>query len=215
MTETIIVDDHALFRLGIKAALGAANPDIRIVGEAECGAELFRLLETATPDLILLDIVLPDMTGVEIARRLKAERPEIKILAVSAENSAHTVEAMLDAGIEGFISKRQGGVEQIAGAIRSVAQGFEYFGSDIAAIIYKIYVSKKRSAEVTPEFTERERSIIELCRDGLPGKQIADRLSISPRTVENHKNNIFKKLGIGSTVEMVQYALKHGIIGLE
>ena len=216
MIKTIIVDDHALFRLGIKAALGAAHSDICIVGEAGCGVELFRLLETAPiPDVILLDIILPDMTGVEIARRLKAGRPEIKILAVSAENTANTVQAMLDAGIEGFISKRGGGADEIAQAIRSVAQGFEYFGSDIAAIIYKIYVAKKRTAEVTPEFTERERSIIELCRDGLPGKLIADRLSISPRTVENHKNNIFKKLGIGSTLEMVRYALKHGIIGLE
>ncbi len=215
MIETIIVDDHALFRLGIKAALGAAHADIRIAGEADCGAELFRLLETVAPGVILLDIVLPDMTGVEIARRLKVERPEIKILAVSAENTAGTVQAMLDAGIDGFISKRGGGADEIAQAIRSVAQGFEYFGSDIAAIIYKIYVAKKRTAEVTPEFTEQERRIIELCREGLPSKLIADRLCISPRTVDNHKNNIFRKLGINSTVEMVRYALKHGIIELE
>lgn len=215
MINAILVDDHALFRLGIKAAIGASHADIRITGEADSGAALFGLLEASSPDIILLDILLPDMTGVDIARRLKAERPEIKILAISAENSADTVQAMLDIGIEGFISKRQGGADEIAHAIRSVMSGFEYFGSDIAAIIYKIYVSKKKTAEVTPEFTAQERRIIELCRDGLQSKQIADRLHISPRTVENHKNNIFKKLGINSTLEMVRYALKNGIIGLE
>jgi DNA-binding NarL/FixJ family response regulator len=214
MIETVIVDDHALFRLGMKAALAAEGSGIHIAGEAESGEELFALLANAevAPDVILLDIILPGMPGVEVARRLKAERPGIKILAVSAENSAATVQAMLDAGVEGFISKRRGEPGEIAAAIRSVAAGFEYFGSDIAEIIYKIYVAQKHTAEVTGEFTAQERRIIELCRQGLPSKLIADRLCVSPRTVENHKNNIFKKLGIGSTLEMVRYAMVNGII---
>ena len=214
MINTILVDDHSLFRLGIRAALDSAHDDIYIMGEADCAATLFAMLETASPDVLLLDILLPDMTGVEIARRLKAERPEIKILAISSENSAATVRAMLEIGIDGFISKREGGANEIAHAIRSVALGLEYFGSDISDIIYKIYVSKKCTSEVTPEFSEQERRIIELCREGLPSKLIADRLCISPRTVDNHKNTIFRKLGINSTLEMVNYAIKTGIIGL-
>jgi DNA-binding NarL/FixJ family response regulator len=212
MIETIIVDDHALFRLGMQTALAAEGSDIHIAGEADSGEELFALLGSVAPDVVLLDIILPGMQGIEVARRLKAERPEIKILAVSAENSAATVQAMLDAGVEGFISKRRGAPGEIAAAIRSVAAGFEYFGSDIADIIYKIYVAKKHTAEVTGEFTAQERCIIELCREGLPSKLIADRLCVSPRTVENHQNNIFKKLGIGSTLEMVRYAIANGII---
>lgn len=215
MINAIIVDDHALFRLGIKSAINSNHTDIHIAGEADSGNALFRLLETVTPDIILLDILLPDTTGVEIARRLRDEKPAVKILAISAENSAEVVQAMLDIGIEGFISKRQGGADEIAEAIRTIMNGFEYFGSDISAIIYKIYVSKKRTADVTPDFTEREKEIILFCRDGLLGKEIAARLHISPRTVDNHKNNIFKKLGINSTLEMVQYALKNGIIRLE
>lgn len=215
MINAILVDDHALFRLGVKSAINSSHSDIHIIGEADSGNALFRLLETTTPDIILLDILLPDTTGVEIARRLREERPTLKILAISAENTSEVVQAMLDIGIEGFISKRQGGVDEIAEAIRTIMNGFEYFGSDISAIIYKIYVSKKRTAEVTPEFTEREKEIIQLCRDGLLGKEIAARLHISPRTVDNHKNNIFKKLGINSTLEMVQYALKNGIIRME
>ena len=215
MINAILVDDHALFRLGVKSAIMSSHADICIVGEADSGAALFRLLETTVPDIILLDILLPDMTGIDIARRLKKERPEIHILAISAENTTDVVQAMLDIGIDGFISKRQGGADEIAQAIRTIMSGFEYFGNDISTIIYKIYVSKKRSAKVTTEFTAREREIIELCRDGLLSKQIADRLCISPRTVDNHKNNIFRKLGINSTLEMVQYALKHGIIRME
>lgn len=215
MTNTILVDDHALFRLGVKSAITNSHSDICIVGEADCGAALFRLLETVTPDIILLDILLPDMTGIEIARRLKSERPEINILAISAENTTDAVQAMLDIGIEGFVSKRQGGADEIAQAIRTIMSGFAYFGSDISAIIYKIYVSKKRTADVIPEFTAREKEIIEFCRDGLLSKQIADRLCISSRTVDNHKNNIFRKLGINSTMEMVKYALKSGIIKME
>lgn len=215
MINAIIVDDHALFRLGIKSAINSCHTDICIIGEADSGSALFRLLETTTPDIILLDILLPDTTGVEIARRLRNEKPTLKILAISAENTAEVVQAMLDIGIEGFISKRQGGIDEIAEAIRTIMNGFDYFGSDISAIIYKIYIAKKKTAEITPEFTEREKEIILLCRDGLLGKEIAAQLNISPRTVDNHKNNIFKKLGINSTLEMVQYALKQGIIRMD
>jgi DNA-binding NarL/FixJ family response regulator len=215
MINAILVDDHALFRLGVKSAIVNGHSDINIVGEADCGAALFRLLETTIPDIILLDILLPDMSGIEIARQLKKDFPSINILAISTENTADVVQAMLDIGIEGFISKRQGGVDEIAQAIRTIMNGFEYFGNDISSIIYKIYVSKKWTAKVTPEFTEREKEIIELCRDGLLSKQIADKLCISSRTVDNHKNNIFRKLGINSTLEMVQYALKNGIIRME
>ena len=96
-----------------------------------------------------------------------------------------------------------------------IMQGCEYFGKDISEIIYRIYVSKKGTTQVSQEFTEQEKRIIELCHEGLPGKLIADRLCISLRTVDNHKNHIFRKLGISNTMEMVRYALKNGIIRME
>ena len=215
MINVILVDDHALFRLGVKGALEGKCPDVCIVGEADSGEALFRLLETTTADILLLDICLPDMSGIEIALRLRKHYPVMKILAVSAENTADVVRALLDAGINGFVSKRQSSPDELAEAIHSIMDGLEYFGKDIAAIIYSIYVSKKKTTEVTPEFTEREREIIVLCREGLSCKQIAERLCISPRTVDTHKTNIFKKLGISNTMEMVQYAFKQGIINAE
>ena len=214
MIRAILVDDHELYRLGVTASI-ADLPDICIVGEAETGEEFFNLLATTPADIVLLDVMLPDISGVEIARRLKREHPAMKILAVSSENTAAVTQALLDVGIDGFISKRAGGTKVLASAIRSIMDGIEYYGKDIADIIYRIYVAKKRTAEVTSEFTEQEKNIINLCREGLLSKEIGIRLGISPRTVETHKTNIFKKLGINSTVEMLQYALKNGIIKVE
>jgi DNA-binding NarL/FixJ family response regulator len=215
MIRAILVDDHELFRTGIKLAMTILHPDIFIVGEAGTGEELFCLLETTEADIVLLDIMLPDISGIEIARRLRQKKPNLKILVISSENTVTVTQALLDLNIDGFISKRMGNVDVLAEAVYSIMNGLEYFGKDISDIIYRIYVSKKKTTEVTSEFTEQERKIIEFCRDGMPSKQIADCLCISPRTVENHKNKIFHKLGINSTAEMISYALKNGIIGME
>ena len=215
MIHAIIVDDHELYRLGIRTAIEIRHPDITVVGEAASGAELFDLLKTTAADIVLLDIKMSEMNGVEIARRMKKDYPEIKILAVSSENSTETVQEMLEIGIEGFVSKAQGGADNIVEAVRIVMQGTVYFGRDISGIIHRIYVVKKKTTKVTAEFTEQEKKIIELCHEGLPGKLIADRLGISLRTVDKHKSNIFCKLGINNTLEMVRYALKKGIIQVE
>lgn len=212
MPNVIIVDDHALFRLGIKGALARNNADINIVGEADSGTSLFSLLEMIEPDMILLDLRLPDMAEKEIVTRLRKDYPGIKILIVSAENAAETIEPLLEIGIDGFISKQQSTGKELPEAITTIMDGMEYFGKDIAAIIYNVYVSKKKTTKITSEFTEREQEIINLCHSGLQSKEIANRLHISPRTVETHKNNIFKKLGINNTMEMVRYAMEHGII---
>jgi two-component system response regulator NreC len=213
--SVIVVDDHALFRMGVKATFQYDYPDIVIAGEAGNGGELFCVLAQTEADLVLLDINLPDMSGVEITQRVRSDYPNLKILAVSAEDTAETVTAMLEAGIHGFITKQNGNADELTQAIRTVMSGLEYFGRDIAAIIYDVYISKKKTATITDEFTDREREIILLCRDGLIGKEIADRLSISINTVNYHKKNIFSKLGINNTMEMVKFALKKGIIKVE
>jgi len=214
-TKVIVVDDHGLFRLMLKMIFQTDYPDICFVGEANCGKALFMLPSLADADLVLLDVNLPDISGVEVARRLRRDYPDLKILAISAENTAETVKEMIEAGIHGFISKQHGKTDEIAEAIHTVMSGLEYFGRDIASIIYEVYVSKKRTTVITPEFTVREREIITLCRDGLICKEIAVRLSISERTVNAHKEKIFQKLGINNTMEMVKYALKNKIIRIE
>ena len=215
MIRVIVVDDHRLFRIGLKAAIHADYPDIRIAGEAECGKDLFGVLASTPADVVLLDINLPGMGGAEIARHLRREYPAVKILAVSAENTTEKIESMLEAGIDGFISKQKGDMDELVRAIRTVVDGLEYYGRDIAAIIFGVYVSKKKTAEATNEFTEREREIIHACRDGLMCKEIADRMGVSINTINTHKKRIFMKLGINTTMEMVQFALKKGIIRVE
>jgi DNA-binding NarL/FixJ family response regulator len=210
--KIIIVDDHELFRVGIRETIKSTYPDIIIAGEAGTGADFFALLKTVTPDIVLLDIMLPDMNGIEIARRVKTEYPNVKILIVSSENSSSTIESILAVGVEGFISKLNSPPDILVEAVRSVAQGLDYFGRDIAGMISRIYVTQKKTTQVTPEFTEQEKQIIEYCHKGLSVKEVADRLFLSPRTIDWHKGNIFRKLGIKNTIEMVRFAEKHGII---
>ena len=210
--NVIIVDDLRLFRLSLRSEL-SANPEINITGEADTGEAFLSMLDATPCDLVLLDIGLPDIDGVEIARRLRRNYPAVKILAISSENTKERVRDMLEIGIEGFISKQNGAYDEIACAIRNIMDGENYFGKDISTIMYQIYTSKNNpAAQQQPDFTPREKEIIELCREGFIAKEIATRLNISAYTVQNHKNNIFQKLGINTTMEMVQYALKHKII---
>ncbi|MCL2073370.1 MAG: response regulator transcription factor [Marinilabiliaceae bacterium] len=210
--KVVIVDDHKLFRMTLRNSL-YHHKEITILGEAESGAELFELLNQVSCDILLLDLILPDMGIFEIYKRLRKEFPAMKILVISADNTFETLCGLLELGINGFISKQAGGVDEVFHAISSIAAGYEYFGSDISKMIYNIFVSKTDDKEAQiPEFTPREKEILTLCSQGFLAKEIAEKLFISVNTVNNHKNNMFKKLGINSTMEMVHYALKHKII---
>jgi len=214
--QVILVDDVDLFRFGVRMNIELGHPDIAVVGEAKTGPEFFDLLKTVVAvDIVLLDIRFPDtsdMNGIDIARRLKRERPDVKILAISAEEAPETIAAMLETGVDGFINKTNSNNDTPMEAIRSIMQGLEYFGRDISAVISRIYLAKKKIAKDTADFTKQEKLIIELCHEGLSAKMIAYRLGISLRTVDWHKSNIFFKLGINSTTELINYGLKTGII---
>ena len=210
--KIIIVDDHKLFRMTMRMSF-SGFPEIEVTGEAGTGEAFFDLLPATPCNLVLLDIVLPGMDGVEIARRLRRDYPGVKILAISSEDSGETIKALLDIGINGFISKQAGSVDEIVNAINSIMNGEVYYGNDISLIMYRIISSKINVEKATPEFTPREKEIIELCGEGLIAKEIADRLGICIQTVYNHKNNIFLKLDINNTAEMLIYALKNKIIG--
>lgn len=210
--NTIIVDDHALFRLGLRKAIEIHHLDIAIVAEVQNGTDFFSLLKTTTVDLVLLDILLPDMHGIEIVRRLKSEYPQIKILIISCDTSVSTINEMLDIGIEGFISKFDSNIDIFADAIRAIMQGLEYYGTDIFHIMRQIYLAKKKTAQLFPGFSNQEKRIIDCCIKGLSGKQIADHLNIAYKTMEWHKLNIFRKLDIHNTSELVRFAMQNGII---
>jgi DNA-binding NarL/FixJ family response regulator len=208
MIKIAIVDDHHLFRLGLRCAIKLMNLPIEITCEAEGGDEFLRQLESGTiPDLALLDIIMPGLSGVDLVQILRHDYPQVKILMLSAECDKHTIVQLTQTGINGYISKRANR-QELETAIDNIYHGGEYFGDDIAHIIHNIRIAKNEDVELTP----REREIVEFCAQGLAAKEIADRLNISMWTVVNHKRNIMQKFGFHNNSEIVRYALDCGII---
>ena len=204
-----ILDDHDLIRAGIRSALNGMPHQVTIdVGTAD---DFFDRLSDGVPcDLVLLDVLMPGTTGIEVAQRLRAEYPDIKIIIVSVDTKEYIINQLMQIGIDGFISKN-GPLEEVRAAVASVEEDVPYYGRDLAVLVRDIVdarLDKKSSALLT----KRELEIIEACCSGLMGKEIADKFHISLRAVNSHKTNIFNKLGLNSSVEMVRFALEHGIV---
>lgn len=204
-----LLDDHDLIRAGIRSALNGMPHQVTIdAGTAEA---FFDQLADGVPcDLVLLDVLMPGTSGIEVAQRLRAEYPDIKIIIVSVDTKEYIINQLMQIGIDGFISKN-GPLEEVRAAVASVEEGVPYYGRDLAVLVRDIVdarLDKKSSALLT----KRELEIIEACCSGLMGKEIAEKFHISLRAVNSHKTNIFNKLGLSSSVEMVRFALEHGII---
>lgn len=207
-----VVEDHKLFRIGLRSAVSLDPDRYEIVAEAESGEDFFNAIKTTPADVLLLDIRLPGMSGVDVARKLKGMGSDIRILVLSSESSLEVLTEIVDVGVDGFISKNSD-VRELLRAIECVYDGVEYYGKDISKLINIVRVANQ---DKTPdaEFTARENEIISMCAKGLTAKEIAYQMNISVPTVNTHKNNIFKKLGINNSVELVIYALSKGIISL-
>lgn len=211
MSESIrllLVDDHPLMLFGISAMLEGKG--VEIVGTAGNGIDALKKAEELKPDVMMLDIVMPGMDGIELARRMRAEMPDVALLVLSSDSSIATLEVLLNIGIDGFLSKTSE-ASVMLDAIRSVAAGYEYYGTDIARLIERISLANKASESI---FTPRELDVIRLSCKGLQYKEIAGNLGIKYLTVVTIKNNIFRKLGINNTVELVVYAIKKELISL-
>lgn len=209
MHNILLVDDHQLTRMGIRMALSCLKDEFSVVAEASGVKEAQKLISTLTNiDIILLDIDLIDGNGLEVALFVKDTRPEIKVLVLSMESNPEIIQKMMLAGARGFVSKESDS-ELLVEGLRAIALGQEFLGGDIAKIINKVKISKSIDNNL---FTGRELEIVKLCAKGYCVKQIADELFISVRTVETHKNIIFKKMGFNSTSELVRYAFEYGIV---
>ena len=202
------MDDHPLMLIGISSMLEGKG--IEIVGTAGNGIEALQKAAELKPDVMMLDIVMPGMDGIELARRMRAEMPDVALLVLSSDSSMASLETLLNIGIDGFLSKTSDASVMID-AIKSVAAGYEFYGTDIARLIERISLAKKASDSI---FTPRELDVIRLSCMGLQYKEIAERLGIKYLTVVTIKNNIFRKLGINNTVELVLYAIKKELISL-
>ncbi len=215
MAKILVVDDHALFRLGVSTTLQNARKGYEVVGSVGSARECYEFLnKNGRPDLILLDIILPDEPGTEVARKVRILYPDIPILVLSAESSEEVLLSLVESTkVNGFVTKSSELSEMLTG-IERILEGEEFFGKETEELLRVLLSDKSRRerAEAEKLFSERERMVIRYCCEGYPTKQISDALGISPRTVDAHKANIFSKLGINNTVELVRYALKHGLV---
>ncbi|MDO9512091.1 MAG: response regulator transcription factor [Bacteroidales bacterium] len=211
----ILVDDHPIVRQGIRSLL-EFNEHFNILGEADQSKSLFLLLNQGIPDVIILDISLPHESGIEICRKLQADEKyrEIKCIILSMFMQEDFILNAIQAGAKSYLPKNTGRDELFA-AIEAVMKGDEYFSPDIAAIIMKSFVRKaKQDNESDASLSKREIEILQLFSKGMPNQEIADKLFISIRTVESHKNHIMQKLGLKNSVDLVKYAIKAGLTEL-
>ncbi len=209
--RVMIVDDHSLVREGLTALL-KYHDDVEVVGEAADGREAISAAEKLSPDVILMDIAMPGLGGLEATLEIKKRNPDIKVLVLSQYDDREYVSRFLKANVSGYILKRAVGGELIT-AIRAVAKGESYLHSSIAAKVIDGYIGK--TVEVSDPYeslTDREKQVLKLIAEGNTHKEIAEVLGISVKTAIAHHTNICDKLGIRSKAEIIKFAIQKGII---
>ena len=214
MTEPItvfIADDHRLFRDGLRALLASAG-DIEVTGEAANGEEAAALVERLQPDVVLMDIQMPGLNGIEATRRITAASPHVGVIIVTMFEDDDSVFAAMRAGARGYVLKGAG-QEEVARTIRAVAQGEALFGPAIAARLMSFFSGPRSPApaEAFPELTAREREVLGLIAAGHSNEAIAARLVVSRKTVRNHVSNIFSKLQVAGRAEAIIRARDAGM----
>ncbi len=206
--QVALLEDHPVFRTGVKLSLA---PVCHVALEAATASEFFTKLQTATIDIVVLDIMLPDASGIDVAQRLREEHPEVKILVLSVDGREETFVRLMQIGIDGFLSKNAS-EDKILEAVQTICGGGNYFSrpEDILERDILISACSRRHESLT----ERECDIMLAFCKGLSCNEIAKMMYISPKTVDNHKQHIFAKLGIHNIVQLVTYAVRHKIIVL-
>lgn len=211
MIRVLLVDDHMLLRAGTRAILQQA-PDINVVAESARGQEALTLAEHLRPNVVLLDIKLPDMKGVEVARALVQDLPEINVLMLTAYNYEQYVRALFAIGVRGYLLKSDSGPELIE-AVRAVNRGEQVLSAEIAV---QLANARRRSGiAATGTLSEREREVLTLVGRGARNKEIAHHLEIKPSTVDTYLSNAMAKLDVHSRAEALQEAIRRGIIMVE
>ena len=211
--RVLVVDDHTIVRDGICALLRLAG-DIEVVGEAANGREALEMAKKLMPDVMLMDIAMPNMDGLEATRRIRKEFPKVKVLVLTQYDDKEYVFPIIAAGASGFISKTAASSELVSG-IRSVYRGDSFLSPSAAKFLvedYQLEANLRKEQDPYKQLTDREREILKLLAEGYTTRKIADMLVISVKTVGGHKTNLMSKLDIHNRTDLVKYALRKGII---
>ena len=203
--KLIIADDHRIFRQGLKSLL-EDEPGINILAEASSGHELMSLIRHREPDIILLDVEMPGMDGLESMQQIKKLRHSCKVIVLTMHSETSYIKRMVQSGAAGYVLKDAGKTELIK-AIQAIQNGETYFSPEVSEA-----VMKKLTAKEKPALTKREIEIVKLIADQMTTAEIADKLSLSPHTIEAHRKNIFLKLGLKNSAGLVRYAIEKGLV---
>lgn len=210
-SRIVIAEDHTILREGLRALL-STDPELRVVGEAKDGREAIRCVEQLEPDLILMDLSMPKMNGVEAIREIKNRIPETRVLALTVHKAEEFVLEVLQAGADGYILK-DASAEELVMAIRSVLGGQRYLSPAVSQMVIEGYLAGRKTCESPWDtLTKREREILKLIAEGHKNKEIADYLCISVKTVEKHRANLMKKLDLHSAAALTAYAMERGLV---
>ena len=209
--SVLVADDHRLVREGLITLLRSCN-DIEVIGEASNGLEVMRKIDQLKPHVLLLDISMPKLSGLEVARRLKKEHPAVKIVILTMHEEEEYSLKMIRAGVSGYLLKDAAGSELIE-AIRSAYAGKAFFSPQISKVLAETYRDVALKVDDPYErLNDREREILQLIGEGHTNKEIAGLLFISRKTVDNHRTNLMRKLDIHSTADLVRWATKKGLV---
>jgi DNA-binding NarL/FixJ family response regulator len=213
--KILLADDHVMFRRGIRSLIQGMD-DVEVVGEASDGLELLGLLREVQPHLVIMDISMPNLRGLEATREIKIMNPGIKVLILSMHKDREYLYHALTAGAEGYLLKEDADGELFS-AIETLRSGGTFISSLLSAQMANIFVEKFRAAGEAPKATEelltvREREILKLIAEGKSSKEIGTLLFISSRTVQHHRANLMRKLNIKKTADLVKYAIQKGYI---
>jgi two-component system, NarL family, response regulator NreC len=209
----LLVDDHAVVRSGLRMLL-ENEPDLQIIGEAGSAAEALQAVADLQPDVMLLDIGLPDVSGIEVARQVKQHSPATAVVALTIHEDEEYFFKMLEAGAVGYVPKRAA-PEELIQAIQAAASGEVYLYPSLAKLLVRDYLTAEgggRGERALDGLTEREQEVLGLLAEGASNPEIGDRLGISPKTVARHRENIMRKLNLHSRSDLVKYAIRKGII---
>ena len=213
--RVLLVDDHHIVREGLGALL-AGEPDVELVGEASNGREALALTEQLVPDVVVMDVAMPDMNGMEAARRIADSQPSVRVVALSMHADKRFVRQMLLAGASGYLRKGCT-FDELVRAIRAVAAGNTYLSPEVASTVAEDYTRRLINAGMARPvaLTPREREVLQLLAEGNQPKQIAARLNVSVKTVSTHRRNVMQKVGARSLADLVKYALREGLTSLD